>query len=332
MTTLSPRMSVAPQAVVIVPTRNHADSLDRCLRALCADSSYVAREIVVVDNGSTDNTADVVASVASDAPLPVRRVSEPRAGACRARNVGIAESAAPFVLFADDDVTAHDGWADALVGALSAAGVVAAGGRVLPVWSGTAPKWLIEGPAQGNAALEDYGTVSFGCGPERLPFGANLGFRRTALVSFRQPFDERLGHRGRVAMGHEEWHLLKQLLRTGEVRYEAAAVVDHHVSASRMNYKTIQRRMWQLGFGAARSARLLGEPQPSWRRVAVRTVRVGREARRLHRKATAGTEISADDACEDFRAHFWWGLHAEMLTGRFPWLADLLADRVLGRG
>jgi hypothetical protein len=235
-------------------------------------------------------------------------------------------------MFADDDVTVHDGWADALSGALSIPGVVAAGGRVLPAWSGRPPKWLIDGPQQANAALEDYGDVSFACGPHRLPFGANLGFRRAALDSFRQPFDERLGHRGRVAMGHEEWHLLKQLLRVGEVRYEASAVVDHHVSASRMSYETVRRRMWQLGFGAARSARLLGDPQPSWLRVAVRSARVGREAARLHRKAIGGAAISADDACEDFRAHFWWGLHIEMLTGRFPRLADLLAERLLGRG
>jgi hypothetical protein len=243
----------------------------------------------------------------------------------------MAQSAAPLILFTDDDVTVHDGWADALCGALLSPAVVAAGGRVLPAWSGTPPKWLIDGPQQANAALEDYGSVSFACGPSRLPFGANLGFRRAALDSFRQPFDERLGHRGRVAMGHEEWHLLKQLRNAGEVRYEAAAVVDHHVSASRMDYKTIRRRMWQLGFGLARSQWLLGESQPAWPRVAVRTVRIGRQAARNRALYTAaGGPTSGDAAWADFSSHFWWGYQVEMLTGRSRWLADRLAERMLG--
>ena len=194
-------MSTAPQAVIVVPTRNQADSLDRCLDSLRADRSQVSREIVVVDNGSTDHTAEVVASHAAGASLRIRRVWDPTPGASRARNAGIAQSQAPLILFADDDITVHDGWADALIASLSAPSVVAAGGRVLPAWSGTPPEWLLDGPQVTSAALEDYGAVSFRCGPDRLPFSANLGFRRSALAPIRQPFDERRGHRGRVAMG-----------------------------------------------------------------------------------------------------------------------------------
>jgi hypothetical protein len=116
-------------------------------------------------------------------------------------------------------------------------------------------------------------------------------------------------------MGAEEWHLLKLLLPAGEVWYEAAAVVDHHVSAARADYETIRRRMWQLGFGHARSQRLLGEPQPAWPRVAVRTVRVGRDAARNRaRYAAAGGPTSGDAAWADFYSHFWWGHHIEMLS------------------
>ena len=136
-----------------------------------------------------------------------------------------------------------------------------------------------------------------------------------------------------MAIGGEETHLLKQLLRTGVVRYEASAVVDHHVSAIRMDYGTIRRRMWQLGFGYARSERLLGAPQPGLPRALVRTARVGREAARERRRhAVAGDSTSGEAAWADFYTHFWWGAHTEMLTGRVPWLANLLADRVMGHG
>ena len=154
---------------------------------------------------------------------------------------------------------------------------------------------------------------------------------RSALRPYRQPWDERLGHRGRVAMGAEEWHLLKLLLPAGEVWYEAEQLSTTMWPLRAWITRAIRRRMWQLGFGNARSERLLGEPQPAWPRVAVRTVRIGREAARQRALyAAAGGQTTPDAAWADFYSHFWWGRHVEMLTGRFRWLADRLAARALG--
>jgi hypothetical protein len=62
-----------------------------------------AWELVLVDNGSTDDTPRVLAEFAAAAPFPVTVVREPRPGLAAARNAGVAAARAPLLLFIDDD-------------------------------------------------------------------------------------------------------------------------------------------------------------------------------------------------------------------------------------
>ncbi|MEJ2216107.1 MAG: glycosyltransferase family A protein [Gemmatimonadota bacterium] len=91
-----------PVVSVILPTRNRAGSLQRALRS--ALSQYgVSLEVLVVDDASTDGTADLLATAAaSDARIRVLRQPECAGGAV-ARNRGAKEAAAPFLAFLDDD-------------------------------------------------------------------------------------------------------------------------------------------------------------------------------------------------------------------------------------
>src|SRR5689334_5194303 len=79
---------------VVICTRNRAASLAECLRALteAARTVSAAIELVVVDNGSTDDTTDVVAAFVRTASFPVSRVEEKHPGLARARNVGIGHA------------------------------------------------------------------------------------------------------------------------------------------------------------------------------------------------------------------------------------------------
>ena len=78
-----------PFVSVVVPVRNGEETIGVCLRALLAtDYPLDRREILVVDNGSTDRTAELIH------PFPLRRLWEPERGASNARNRGIRESRA----------------------------------------------------------------------------------------------------------------------------------------------------------------------------------------------------------------------------------------------
>ena len=84
------------RVAVVIPTYNRVRLLERALRSVL-DQARVADEIIVVDDGSTDGTAEAVAD------LPVRLVRQANAGAAAARNRGVREASSPWVAFLDSD-------------------------------------------------------------------------------------------------------------------------------------------------------------------------------------------------------------------------------------
>lgn len=101
-----------PEASVIIATRNRAGFLRECLTRLARQTVRERIEIVVVDNGSTDDTAAIVTQACSGA-MPVRRifVSDPNRG--KARNAGVAAAKADTIVFCDDDTLAPEGFVEA---------------------------------------------------------------------------------------------------------------------------------------------------------------------------------------------------------------------------
>jgi glycosyltransferase involved in cell wall biosynthesis len=95
---------------VVIATRDRAEFLSRALESLAAQQKAGAFEVIVVDNGSRDATAEVVAAYERAGTLPVRRllVPEPNRGA--ARNRGIEAALGQVVVFVDDDVWLPEGF------------------------------------------------------------------------------------------------------------------------------------------------------------------------------------------------------------------------------
>jgi glycosyltransferase involved in cell wall biosynthesis len=325
----SPEVNViALEASIIIATRNRAASLARCLESLLEDPSTAAREIVVVDNGSSDDTQFVIERTSRDASLPVHHLIEHRRGHSNARNRGVAHARGQFLLFTDDDVTVSPGWVDAHLDVLEIEGVGGAGGRILPCWESPRPHWL-DGPQASALELFDYGLESFDMGPGKLPLGANMSVRRDAARSINPLFDPRLGHNGRVAMGGEEFYLFARIIRSGRrVVYSPDAAVWHHIPNDRVDWASIRRHVFQVGFGIARMERLLGtNEQLSLARRAVRAARVCRGAwhtKRLNERRAP----TAAEANDEFQGFLWAGLHLEMLFGRSRAFANFLAERL----
>lgn len=94
------RMEKRPLASIIVPVYNDEDTIEVCLRTLIRQT-YPAKEIIVVDDGSTDDTANILSRMARYYPLHV--FSQERRGITATRNAGLEYSRGEIVFFGEAD-------------------------------------------------------------------------------------------------------------------------------------------------------------------------------------------------------------------------------------
>src|SRR6516165_4264922 len=92
-----------PKISVVVCTYNGARTLRQCLSALVA-LDYPNYEVIVINDGSTDGTADIARD------YPVRLINQPNKGLSAARNTGLAASDGEIVAYIDDDAFPHRYW------------------------------------------------------------------------------------------------------------------------------------------------------------------------------------------------------------------------------
>jgi glycosyltransferase involved in cell wall biosynthesis len=113
----------ARSASTIIPTFNGASRITRCLESLAKQTAGRNVEILVVDDGSTDNTAHVVRGYPS-----ARLISQANAGPASARNRGALEAQGRILLFTDDDCVPMPDWLDAMLEPFQNSDVVGAKG------------------------------------------------------------------------------------------------------------------------------------------------------------------------------------------------------------
>jgi GT2 family glycosyltransferase len=97
-------------AAIIIPTFNGAKRIARCLESLSQQTAGRKAEILVVNDGSNDNIAELVGRFSG-----VRLISQANAGPAAARNHGAREARADVILFTDDDCEPAPGWLDAML-------------------------------------------------------------------------------------------------------------------------------------------------------------------------------------------------------------------------
>lgn len=261
---------------VAVCTWNRAALLARTLDAMTRLRlpRDLAWELVVVDNGSTDDTAAVVAGF--EGRLPVRRLVEPRTGLSHARNAAVAAARGTAIVWTDDDVLVEVDWLAGYAAAFARwpdADVF--GGPILPYFDAPPPEWLRRGLAQvANAyALLDLGPEPVPFDERRLPFGANYAIRTAAQR--RVPYSPELGRVGTALRSGEETMVVRTLLAGGARGWWVPeARVAHLVPRARQTVRFL--RAYYRGNGASshadpsfhgpeHGARLLGRPRWVWR-------------------------------------------------------------------
>ena len=241
---------------VAVCTYKRPDYLRQTLQGIARqDFPRDQYEVLVVDNNSPDNTAEVVAEFAGENPTP-RYVNEPRQGLDYSRNRAIAEAKGDIIIMADNDILMERDWISQMVAPLLAdkAGRIGGlGGEVVPVFPDGLPAWL-EGSHGPQSFRADAGPVL----PPQSPMGASFAFPRRVFEQyggFRTDLDRRVPQL--FAGGDGE--MIRRLRRAGlEIWFVPGAKVLHQIPASRLNLRYTLRH----GFDSARSRVIDRAAQP----------------------------------------------------------------------
>ena len=152
---------------VVVPTYNAAGTLPAQLHALATQTITEPFEVVISDNGSTDDSAAVAASWCDRLDLSVVDASRGR-GVSVARNVGISASRGDPILLCDADDVVSAGWVQAMVDAL----------RKHPFVGGSLETRMLSGPSASWMPFPEMTTELPETWGRRWAFGGNLGMRR----------------------------------------------------------------------------------------------------------------------------------------------------------
>ena len=258
---------------VIIPTRNRAAFLYNALESLTTQSYQKnSFEVIVVDNGSKDETAAVCEHFRFRL-LNFRCIHVPHPGLHIARHAGLKEAIGEVLVYADDDIEAQPTWLEGIAESFVDPKVALVGGKILPKFEVPPPEWVAElssrtdsGWALGWYSILDFGDTAHEIQHEYV-WGCNFSIRKEVLKKtggfhpdgFPQ---EMIKYRGdgetAVSVAVREMGL--------KAMYNPKAAIFHVVGAERMTTDYIYQRAFNQGisdsFSSIRKTQALADPLP----------------------------------------------------------------------
>jgi glucosyl-dolichyl phosphate glucuronosyltransferase len=208
-------------------------------------------EVIVVDNASTDATAEVIARAAARFPVPLHGRHDVSPGKAPALNAAIASACGQVLALTDDDVLVGPEWIATIRQLFADPLLALVGGRVDPHWQREAPAWLqVEehgryGPMSSPLALLHYGEAQdLGA---RTAVGANMAIRRSVFDDL-GGFSPHLGKRRGTLLGGEDHDLCQRAVGAGHrCEYRPELTVQHWVPAERTRLRYFLRWFFWSG-------------------------------------------------------------------------------------
>jgi len=240
---------------VIIPTRNRASYLQHALASLLKQSYPMEFfEVIVIDNGSTDNTRQVVESFQQKL-RNIRYFYDSTPGLHVGRHLGMKMAKSDILVYADDDIEAFPTWLQAIAESFQNQDVVLVGGKNLPKFEEEPPEWIKKmwKPDKNGHRIISYLSV-LDLGDEiktiypYLVFGCNFSIKRATLLEAGGFHPDAMPQEMLRYRGDGETHVSKFIENRGyRTIYNARASVFHMVPQERLTESYFCKRAYLQG-------------------------------------------------------------------------------------
>lgn len=252
------------QLSIIIATRNRAHSLSSVLTNVSKQTATCPEcELIVVDNGSSDATQQLVTQCTNEQIL---YCYEPNPGLSRARNTGWRTARGRYIAFLDDDAVPADSWLRALLHACAQQpdDNFCLGGRTKVTLPCAKPTWLSDKLLLYLGELDCGSQSKTLSTPPHYALGCNMLLPRRVLEAY-DGFATNLGRTPTQLRSGEEVLLQKQLVASGgRIEYVSDALAYHQTARERLSRRWfLQRRFWE-GISCVATEVGMGETISLW--------------------------------------------------------------------
>ena len=210
---------------IIICTYNRAELLNETIKSLLNQTVEVSHyEIIIVNNNSTDNTAEIVRGFI-DRYNNIRIVLESKQGLSHARNRGYKEAAFDWVAYMDDDAKAFPNYVERILYIIENYNFDCFGGVYLPWFKNKKPKWYKKDWQTNRNLKHETGEL----GPDKYFSGGNCVFRKD-LLQKSNGFNTKIGMKGNTPAYGEETLMINDLRKLNyRIGFDPELKVDHYV-------------------------------------------------------------------------------------------------------
>jgi len=223
---------------VVIPVYNSSATLARCLQAIALQNTQDF-ELIIADNGSTDDSLEIVRCFVETTPMQVKCLEVRQRGAAAARNAAVKAATGDWIAFTDSDCLPDEDWLTTgieLIKHAKASTLALAG----PAW----------GTLEGDASARLLGLSSLSVGlPEQLVGDAGLtgtqGFAAANLWMKRHTFETIQGFDETLTVSGEDMDLCARLYAYGGCVFYSPQLMVRHIHIS--GVAPMMKKMAQYG-------------------------------------------------------------------------------------
>lgn len=241
---------------VIIPTRNRANLLAQALESILKqDLARYEFEVLVIDNGSTDDTQNVIDLYKVELTNLVG-IYAPEPGLHTGRHAGMKAVKGDILVFADDDIEALPTWLSSIRAAFQDPQVAMVGGNNYPLFMQTPPDWLKRmwhrPTFRGYKSIPSLSVIEFTRSPRHMSpynvWGCNFAIRKEVLLQAGGFHPDGMPKELIRFRGDGETHVSRYVAESGlKCVFHPGASVYHKVTPERMTFAYFRQRGFNQG-------------------------------------------------------------------------------------